>query len=1074
MQEEQFKFSVIMPVYNTGIYLEEAIESVLFQSIGYRENIELILVDDGSTDDSPGICDEYARRYPRNVRAVHQPNGGVSAARNKGIEMATGKYVAFVDSDDKISCNAMEEVYRFFEQNRDAIDLVSIPLRFFDAKEGYHIQHYKFEKGTRVIDLRKDYTCLQTAIGGLFVKNEIMKGYKLNTKMSIFEDAELISKMLMENPRYGVVTNVTYFYRRRSEGEASLSTELVRCKYYYSFSLKNFALFTAQYAIKKFGYVPRFVQFTIMNYLQWLCGIDPEIVKTVLTEEEVKEYLALFYEALKYIDDEIILAQKVIQIEEKAFLIAKRNNVKAKLKITEDERIPYSSLGRENGGKPQNILEHFRAMVTVNGHNILELNRSKNELEFIKIKDDVLTIEGYATFIGIDEFEDLKIYLAIDDETFFPCAINYRRDNSKKRLGETVLPSITYCGEIKNISRYGTFCLKIYTELQGLRMERMDMRFGKFFPLGKKLKREYAWIGKWMVRARDNRLEFSVPTNEQVIFQEESLLREIAFMKSPEAMHATGRRRMYHLQKAQQERPVWIMCDRVNKGGDSGEALFQYVCREQGERQDSYFVLRQDSSDWPIVSEYGKVLDYYSDEHLMAHLLSDVVISGHFDEHVRNPFFQEIAFYRDILYHKQQVHLTHGVLKDDLTRWVNRYMRDFALFTLSSQREIDELRTQDYFYDDSVLKLTGLTRFDPLVKGAEKREIVIAPSWRSYLTREANSYIDGIRKAVDHFRESEYFQFYNGLINDQRLLDHAKECGYTISFMPHPNIIPFIDMFDRHEGVTFYSIDKRYFEMLSDASLMVTDYSGISFDFAYLDKPVIYCLFDVEEMYSRHTFRRGYWEYERDGFGEVEYNLEDTVRRIMEYMDNGCRLKEKYRERIDNFFAFRDHRNSERVYREIVNMSALGDMEQEQEHSRILSDKQAWLDTMEKVRSLPKDPKGVLLYVFPYDLFSEQDRVVLYGFGAIGRTFYWQNRQFRFCEVVACIDENASGEEGPSVPFMGIQDLCDLDYDYVLIAITSPKVADSVRKKLMDCGVKAELIKWAGEAYECRVKESEI
>lgn len=93
------KVSIIVPVYNAGKYLEECAESILNQTI---KDIELILVDDGSTDSSPALCDAFAARDPR-VKVIHKPNGRASSARNAGIRAATGEFIAFVDADDWIS-----------------------------------------------------------------------------------------------------------------------------------------------------------------------------------------------------------------------------------------------------------------------------------------------------------------------------------------------------------------------------------------------------------------------------------------------------------------------------------------------------------------------------------------------------------------------------------------------------------------------------------------------------------------------------------------------------------------------------------------------------------------------------------------------------------------------------------------------------------------------------------------------------------------------------------------------------------------------------------------------------------
>ena len=128
----------------------------------------------------------------------------------------------------------------------------------------------------------------------------------------------------------------------------------------------------------------------------------------------------------------------------------------------------------------------------------------------------------------------------------------------------------------------------------------------------------------------------------------------------------------------------------------------------------------------------------------------------------------------------------------------------------------------------------------------------------------------------------------------------------------------------------------------------MTDYSGVAFDFAYLDKPVVYCHFDFDEFYAHHTCKQAYYNYEKDGFGEVEYNLEDTVQRLIEYIETDCKLKEKYQKRINDFFAFRDHNSSVRVYNEIVHLSEYVDRNEERVHSRILSDKITWINLMNR------------------------------------------------------------------------------------------------------------------------------
>ena len=102
MQDYKYNFSVVIPIYNVEKYLEETIESVVNQSIGFKKNIQMILVNDGSPDNCEDICLKYKQKYPQNIIYIKQENQGVSAARNNGKKFAEGKYINFIDSDDKL------------------------------------------------------------------------------------------------------------------------------------------------------------------------------------------------------------------------------------------------------------------------------------------------------------------------------------------------------------------------------------------------------------------------------------------------------------------------------------------------------------------------------------------------------------------------------------------------------------------------------------------------------------------------------------------------------------------------------------------------------------------------------------------------------------------------------------------------------------------------------------------------------------------------------------------------------------------------------------------------------------
>ena len=141
-------FSVIVPIYKVEKYLCECVDSILIQT--YR-NLEILLIDDGSPDNCPQICDDYAKKDPR-VRVVHKKNGGVSSARNEGLRQAKGDWILFLDGDDKYFSNTVVQSLVNIIQN-NSCDLIYFPnIRYFDDSNSYF--PYKIHK-EKLLDRKK-------------------------------------------------------------------------------------------------------------------------------------------------------------------------------------------------------------------------------------------------------------------------------------------------------------------------------------------------------------------------------------------------------------------------------------------------------------------------------------------------------------------------------------------------------------------------------------------------------------------------------------------------------------------------------------------------------------------------------------------------------------------------------------------------------------------------------------------------------------------------------------------------------------------------------------------------------
>ncbi len=218
------KISVIIPVYGVERYLDRCVESVVRQSY---TNLEIILVDDGSPDNCPKMCDEWALRDAR-IRTVHRENGGLSCARNTGLSVATGDYVTFVDSDDWIAKDIYEYCIMLLKKYKKAnavqfgVKLTSTPNAFITRipeeiriYEGKEILDYYLESSTRKSGGFSVWRCLFEA--------PTAKRYKFR-EGKINEDIDYKYKVLRDCHEWVITNKVGYFYWQ--EGNSTSSGKL--------------------------------------------------------------------------------------------------------------------------------------------------------------------------------------------------------------------------------------------------------------------------------------------------------------------------------------------------------------------------------------------------------------------------------------------------------------------------------------------------------------------------------------------------------------------------------------------------------------------------------------------------------------------------------------------------------------------------------------------------------------------------------------------------------------------------------------------------------------------------------
>lgn len=202
--------SIIVPVYNVKEYLEKCIDSILNQSF---KNFELILVDDGSTDGSEIICDEYALKDDR-IKVIHKENGGQSSARNMGLDIAIGKYIGFVDSDDWIEIDMYEILYELITSSQKDIANVGIKFLYLDYSRSYSNHEKKILTKQESLEYLLKYDTFGDYMVVNLFKVDLIKKFRFKEGIH-YEDIDLMYKIIDQSNGLVTIGAPKYNYLQR-------------------------------------------------------------------------------------------------------------------------------------------------------------------------------------------------------------------------------------------------------------------------------------------------------------------------------------------------------------------------------------------------------------------------------------------------------------------------------------------------------------------------------------------------------------------------------------------------------------------------------------------------------------------------------------------------------------------------------------------------------------------------------------------------------------------------------------------------------------------------------------------
>lgn len=377
------------------------------------------------------------------------------------------------------------------------------------------------------------------------------------------------------------------------------------------------------------------------------------------------------------------------------------------------------------------------------------------------------------------------------------------------------------------------------------------------------------------------------------------------------------------------KKKIWIIMERATEARDNGFWFFCYM-RENHPDIDTYYVIVKDSPDEKKLERFKKnVIHYNSYKHIFHYLTAECSISTH-ERGITSPYcFHGYTGYSCIeslswFVPKKQiiVFLQHGITQKYISlidrEQQPKHLRAH-LFITAISRERDFIETVGHWPKSTVI-CTGFSRFDSLFKnmGKCKNQILIMPTWRNWLAA-SNTANKANATEQKKFMNSPYFKTLQQLLNSNDITNLLNTYNFQLIFYLHYELQSYIDAFSSNNPrVTIVS--RNAFDvqrLLIESSILITDYSSVAFDFAYMRKPLIYYQFDQKE-YRKKYPQEGYFSYESDGFGPVVLQENDLITQLENILKNNSTTSNIYSKRINNFFPPLDNLNSERIFNAIL------------------------------------------------------------------------------------------------------------------------------------------------------------
>ena len=554
------------------------------------------------------------------------------------------------------------------------------------------------------------------------------------------------------------------------------------------------------------------------------------------------------------------------------------------------------------------INDNKDVMLSYGDYNVANISYLPLYLHFLSFEKGILTIEGTTSFPAILEQEDFIV--KADRDIYMPKLYEAGQD---LRIGETIYE--TRKGFRFEISLKSDMQIEFYNRIMGIDVPCRRINSMRFSPIADCIENQFFESDGWCFSVKGNSILCRKISSEKKYLLEKEYRKSIEEKYPEKAEWVKKLREYYYEHQKCKTKQIWLFMDRPDRADDNAKVLFKYV--QNKKEIDSYFLLTENSVDYAEMNKIGKVISIYSEDHYKLALTADYIISSQCNGLIENPFWDDSEFFRDLYHRPKIIFLQHGTIKDDMSPTLNRFNTNFTGFITGTKAEFQSIIDYPYHYTEKEVWLTGQPRFDELYD-AEEKIILFMPSWRKNLMEQAwdeESHDMKWRMRSD-FEKTDFYRHYRALFTDKKLRSACMENGYRMLLCLHPLMREYAEQLVTGTICETAASEEPYRELFAKASILITDYSSVAFDFSYLRKPIIYYQFDRKEFFKSHTYRQGYFDYEQDGFGPVCHTRRKIIKEIVMLINGSGVTDNTYAKRSEELWPYSGD-YCKRVYKKI-------------------------------------------------------------------------------------------------------------------------------------------------------------